>query len=557
LHPRFDRFESRQLLSLSVIALDPIPNARLSAPPAAVIVTFDRPIDPTSLSNADIQLDQVDNQGNLTWLSDATESSGPDADQIELTPSEDLAPGHYRTILEGDSPIQGLDGVGLDGTDQVLGDFWIVSPGVGLGDAIDLGTPGSTITSTPGTLDFLANPEAVKLYKITLPAGHFWRLGLEVRAQRDGRALDSALALFDAQGALIAADELGRSDAPKDPYLFAGVDPGTYYIGVSGEGNIPGTPDGYDPAKATPGSVDQTQPGGPFTLDVVADPEDTPTRVSSLTLDQADPLDPVPTGLSLVFSGAIRLGNSPGGLAGYLNHALAVVDPQGQVWRMTAVSYSEVAARISFVFDDPLPPGDYTVRLAQPGGLVDLAGLSPVAPGQPAGVLGTFSIQASHTPRNPSDLGLLLPGAAPAGTVVDVQVNPGDSVAYGFVVIVPGFYEFTSLYSGGSLAIAIHGGNPQLTIPLDPGKPNLVGVTSDIYLTPGNYQLQWNDQGSQSVFARMVLRTASISPESILENGIGQGPGLSLRLIAPVVVGTTPAPAPAPIPPFSNGTTAG
>src|SRR5262249_26462762 len=84
-----------------------------------------------------------------------------------------------------------------------------------------------------------------------------------------------------------------------------------------------------------------------------------------------------------------------------------------------------------------------------------------------------------------------------------------------------------------------------------PGKPNLVGVTSDIYLTPGNYQIQLNDQGSQSVFARIVLRTPSISPESILENGIRQGPGLSLRLIAPVVRGPPPAPASASTPPLA------
>src|SRR5437764_945221 len=156
LRPRFDRFESRQLLSLAVVAIDPIPGARLTEPPAEVIVTFDRPIDSTSLSNADIQLDQVADDGSLTWLSDATEAPGPNDDQIELTPSQDLAPGHYRTILEGDSAIQGLDGVGLDGTDQILGDFWVMSKGVGLGDAIDLGTPGSTPSATPGTLDFRA-----------------------------------------------------------------------------------------------------------------------------------------------------------------------------------------------------------------------------------------------------------------------------------------------------------------------------------------------------------------------------------------------------------------
>ena len=546
--PRLERFESRYLLSLSVIAIDPIPNAQLTEVPADVIVTFDRPIDPTSLSNSDIELDQVGSDGSLTWLSDATEAPGPGDNQIELTPGEVLAPGHYRTILQGDSPIAGLDGVGLDGTDQTLGDFWVVARGVGLDDAVDLGTPGSTPTSTPGVLDFQTNSEAVNLYKITLLAGHFWRLGLEVTAQRNGGTLASALALFDAQGNLIATDELGRSDDPNDPYLFAGVDPGVYYIGVSGEGNIPGTPLGYDPATATPGSVEQTQPGGPYTLDMVADPEDTPTQLLSLTVDRADPLDPSPTGLTLEFSRAIRVPDQVGGLASYLSNAIEVVDQGGHVWPVTAVNYIESEASVSFLFNDPLPPGDYTVRLPEQGGLVDLAGLSPVASGQPAGVLGTFSVNPSSTPQDPYDLGALLPDVALTGVTVDAQLSSGDSVSYRFVITFPSIYTLTTQYSGSSLAIAISSANSDLTIPVDPGKPDGVDVTNDINLTPGVYQLQLTANGSRPVLAHLVLGTPSISVESILQSGIGQGPGLSLRLIAPVVDLTSFAPTPAPTP---------
>ena len=554
--PRFEQFESRYLLSLSVIAIDPIPNAHLTEAPAEVIVTFDRPIDPTSLSNSDIELDQVASDGSLTWLSDATESPGPGDNQIELAPAEVLAPGHYRTILQGDSPIQGLDGVGLDGTDQPLGDFWVVAKGIGLDDAVDLGTPGPTPTSTPGVLNFLTDPEAVNLYKITLPAGHFWRLGLEISAQRDGGTLASVVSLFNAQGNLIATDEIGRRDYPNDPYLFAGVEPGVYYVGVSGEGNIPGTPVGYDPATETPSSVEQTQPGGPYTLDMVADPEDTPTKLLSLTVDRADPLDPSPTGLSLEFSGAIRLPNQVGGLASYLSNAIEVVDQGGHVWPVTAVNYIESEASVSFLFNDPLPPGDYTVRLPEQGGLVDLAGLSPVAPGQPTGVLGTFSVNPSSTPHDPYDLGALLPDIALHGVPVHAQLSPGDSVSYRFVITFPSIYQLTTQYSGGSLAIAISRANPDSTIPVDPGGLDGVGVASDITLTPGVYELQLTANGSQPVLARLVLGTPAISVESILQSGIGQGPGLSLRLIAPVVALTpfapTPTPTPMPILPFAT-----
>ena len=333
-------------------------------------------------------------------------------------------------------------GLGGDGTDETLGDFWVVKKGVGLGDASNLGTPGPDPTSTPGNLKFQADPkDAVKLYRITLPAGHFWRLGLEVTAQRDGGTLDSALALFDAQGKLIATDDVGLPDAPKDPYLFAGLDAGTYYIGVSGRGDIPGTPVGYDPAKATPGSIDQTQTGGPFpfTLHVVADPEDKPTKLLGLTLDHADPLDTTPTGLTLAFSGAVRLDNHVGSLTNYLSHSIEVVDQGGHVWPVTAVSDSESEARISFLFNDRLPPGNYTVRLPSPeqGGLVDLAGLSPVASDQSAGVLGTFSVDPSDTPKDPHDLGALLPNAALVGIAFDAQLSPGDSATFRIVITFP------------------------------------------------------------------------------------------------------------------------
>ena len=125
------------------------------------------------------------------------------------------------------------------------------------------------------------------------------------------------------------------------------------------------------------------------------------------------------------------------------------------------------------------------------------------------------------------------------GVTVDAQLSPGDSVSYRFVITFPSIYTLTTQYSGGSLAIAISSANPDLTIPVDPGKPDGVDVTNDITLTPGVYQLQLTANGSQPVLAHLVLGTPAISVESILQSGIGQGPGLSLRLIAPVVVLTS------------------
>ena len=396
----------------------------------------------------------------------------------------------------------------------------------------------------------------MNLYKITLPAGHFWRLGLEISAQRDGGTLASVVSLFNAQGNLIATDEIGRRNYPNDPYLFAGVEPGVYYVGVWGEGNIPGTPVGYDPATETPSSVEQTQPGGPYTLDMVADPEDTPTKLLSLTVDRADPPRsqpdrPVPR---------VLRGDPPAQPGRWTRQLPEQCHrsrrPGGHVWPVTAVNYIESEASVSFLFNDPLPPGDYTVRLPEQGGLVDLAGLSPVAPGQPTGVLGTFSVNPSSTPHDPYDLGALLPDIALHGVPVHAQLSPGDSVSYRFVITFPSIYQLTTQYSGGSLAIAISRANPDSTIPVDPGGLDGVGVASDITLTPGVYELQLTANGSQPVLARLVLGTPAISVESILQSGIGQGPGLSLRLIAPVVALTpfapTPTPTPMPILPFAT-----
>ena len=68
-----------------------------------------------------------------------------------------------------------------------------------LSDAVDLPTPGPTPMEVPGDLDFQTNPYEVSLYRIQLDPGHFWRLGLEVTAERDGGTLDTAMALFDDQ----------------------------------------------------------------------------------------------------------------------------------------------------------------------------------------------------------------------------------------------------------------------------------------------------------------------------------------------------------------------
>ena len=191
--------------------------------------------------------------------------------------------------------------------DLVVGQFEVAVPGVTLTTRSISAKPDPPRWKSPATLDFQAASQGVSLYRIHLDPGHFWRLGLEVTAERDGGTLDTALALFDDQGRPIATDEVGRKDAPKDPYLFAGLDPGTYYVGVSGVNNLPGPEGGYDPATGSAGSVPQTQDGGPSRSTSWPTPWTTPPRLLSFAVDHADALSPDPTGLTLGFSRAISL----------------------------------------------------------------------------------------------------------------------------------------------------------------------------------------------------------------------------------------------------------
>jgi hypothetical protein len=530
----------------TVALTDPAPASSQSTSPTTLTLQFSHAINPDTVADDDALLVQVADDGSvLGYTGLAAGSLDPTGTQMTVAVGPSLAPGHYQVFINGSTGLTDVDGTSLigDGNPLLVGDFSITVAGVTLADALGLATPGPQVTSVSGNLDFVANPYDVALYRIALPAGHFWRLGLEVRAQRDGGTLDSALALLDGAGRPIATDDIGRADAPFDPYLFAGLEPGLYYIGVSGTGNIPGQPGGYDPASGSAGTVPQVQPGGPFTLQLVADPADAPTTLQTFSLDRADPLDPTPTGLSLGFSGAIRVDDQEGSLSSVLSSGIEVVDQSGRDWPLAASSYNEADAHVDYLFRDRLPAGQYTVRLPDQNGLVDLAGRAPVAPGQPSGVLGTFSVAPRIGQDDPHDLGALLPGAALAGVTLNAALDPGDSVTDRLVITFPGLYTLQSQYSGGSLAIRAIG--PDGTFSVDPGAPDTINGTNDTELNPGVYQFVLTNTGAEPVVAQLTIQSPATLLESLLLNGVGQGPALNLRLIAPqdVLVGPTGTPA--------------
>lgn len=529
---------------LSVDLIDPVPDSVSIASPTSLLLKFNRPILSWSLSS-DVLIVQTGSDGEPLWYSQPDQLTLDESATLLTVPvPQTLAPGHYQVFIVGSSQILDIDGNYLI-TDPnldnlLLGQFDVAGRGVTLGNAYPLGKLGSTPMEVRGSLDFQTNPYAVDLYRIQLDPGHFWRLGLEVTAERDrgtlddSKTLDSALGLFDDQGRLIASDELGRTGAPKDPYLFAGLQPGTYYVGVSGVGNLPGTRKGYNPATGSAGAVRQTQDGGPFTLHVVADPVDTPPTVLGLTLDHADPANSAPTGLTLAFSRAIAVTSQFGDREPSLSKTIEVVDQAGQNWPVQVSYYSETDAKISYLFDNALPAGHYLVRLPEQEGLTDLAGLSPVAAGQPPGVLGQFDVAAREGEPNPLDLGALLPAAATAGVPIDVILSQGQSITYRVVVTVPGQYILQEESSGDPPSVQITG--PALDRPLLPTG------TNDTLLSPGVYLIRFEAPTGGPVHVHLFFRLSSDQTEIVLANGVGQGPALPLRLITYSEGTVTPPP---------------
>jgi hypothetical protein len=523
--------------AVSVIGTDPPDGSVLTQSPATITVTFNEPIDPFSLG-VDFDLDQVAADGSTTpVLSNFGALTEPfvsaPTSTLTMTVNTVLSPGHYRLMLLGFSTLAGANGDPLanGGVDQAVADFTVAQPGVTLAGAADLGTPGpgSAPTVVSGGLDFASNPTAVSLYKVTLPAGHFWRLGAEVSATRDGGTLQSGLSLFDARGHSIAISTTGSPDFPLDPYLFAGLQPGTYYIGVSDAKNLAGQPGGYDPVTGAPGTASQDPVGGPFRLHLVADPADAPTRLLGFTLHWADPLDPRPTGMTLAFSGPLNLDAFRLLGAGQPFQGLVVLDQSGHPWSVTPVGFQAGDSEVTFVFDSHLPAGQYTVAVPSQGGLTDLAGLTPVAQGQPAGVLAHFSVPRSPLIGIPGNLGVLTPDQL-GGIVLNDSVRAGGSVTYRFVVEVGGVFDIQSSHTGGPAALQLIG--PNGLVRLDPG-PAGTAVDHVVNLKAGVYYFQEIATGWQAASFHTTLSEPPTDWEHFWDNGVAQGPALNLTLVSP------------------------
>ncbi|AGA25508.1 PPC domain-containing protein [Singulisphaera acidiphila] len=558
------------LSTLSVVQTTPASLSVLTKPPTDLNVVFNQPF-PTYLVGLDIGLQRVDANGavleNLTDLLLPSMDLPGQSSVLPLAINGVLAPGRYQIVLLGSTsqlsglPVDGKPGAPLinSGQDQVVSTFTIIS-GSGtespptLASATDLGPIGPVPIVTSGSLNLGVNFSSSQFYKFTLTPGHFWRLGAEVTAQRDGGTLNSVLTLFDAEGRILKTDDLGRSDAPYDPYLFAGLQPGTYYLGVSNSPHVPISP-------GSPNSVD-----GNYRLHVVASIADTPTYLLDSQLIYSDPLDPRPTGIVLVFSGPMDLDSFKdsiglGGNSGF--NGLQLVDGNGQVWSLTPTSFKESNSQYSFLFSKPLPKGQYTLRVPALNGVTDLAGWTPVANGKaqtslPNGVLTSWTVASDYSPQAANDLGTIMNDASTPATRAGT-LAAGSSASYRFVVPADGYYTIESTASSESFLLQLSGSDGTTTAIQSGIGASLNSKT--LYLNAGIYFLQCKATGSDRLTFRLSLFGKPVSPDAIFDNGVGQGPALNLTLITPIPLPPTnqgkvpdvaPAPGPAPAPDLAH-----
>jgi methionine-rich copper-binding protein CopC len=546
---------------LSVVSTSPADGSTINSSPQNLVLTFDRPLDPNFIGFGDVLLDQVNSDGSLTPIFDPNLGVQEDLDStgyvLTVPIDQTLLPGNYEILLSAQAMLMGLDGSSpasaINGVDEPVANFTVVPTPATLNPPTDLQllTPG-VVTSVGGSLDLSNNPNDASLYSFTLPDGHHWRLGLEVDAARIGSLLTPQLSLFNSQGQLLETSNLGRADAPTDPYLFAGLGPGTYYVGVSGAGNIGGTVGGYNVLTLDPGTSGTQQAGGQFALRASIVPADSATTLINFQTTHVDPLDPTPTGISLQFSGPLNLGSQANAIVHSGNSAIEVVDASGRTWPVQLSNYDEANAEVNYLFSNALPAGNYTVVIPASGGLTDLAGYTPQTPGLPSHVLATFNVGHGGQSHDPFNLGTPAPNAILAGISGETHIPTSHTLTYRFVSQFDNFYQFATSTSRGGVQVQFVEVATGRTVTLQTALPGQ-SLTQLVGLHQGVYLINITAEGPHTVSLDWKLWMSTVQPDSILANGVGQGPALNLQLIAPGVSAAPDSPA-TPVAPGNSST---
>lgn len=498
-----------------------------------------------------IRLEQVGLDGTTTTIDDSLNPPTAVLDNAAGTATipitSPLQPGRYQIVLSGDSALSQQLSVpsSASSTDQTLAQFEVVGTPATLRTAADLGTLGSSILTALGSLDLQG--QSVALYKITLGVEQpLWRLGVQVDAQAIGSPLRSALTLFDQQGHAIASRSAGSGlgSTIDDPYLFAALKPGVYYVGISGAGNLGGQPGGYDPTTGAPGISTTDKDVGPFQLQVVADPLTTPMRVVGFSLDHADATSASPTGFTISFSEAL----DPDSLS---RTPFYVQNQQGQTFPVIFNSVGSRLNQVEFLFDRLLAPGVYRLIVPEGGGLTDLVGRSPINPKLPAGTLAIWMVQPTKASSNgdapisltfsPSDdahLSAEGKGVVPGGGQVTFRlVVPPVSGGVLKTTFSTNMFRVEELGADG--AVVINGTKLDPSVP-DPINGIHYGYSFSLTLVKGVYLLRLTATGSEDLTFDWKL---TVTPGDVfLANAVGASGALSLRMGGSTSTGFPEAP---------------
>ncbi len=586
--PALEPLEHRQLLSVAVAEIDstaPADGQALLGSPQQFVINFDPgmvneidnllsglfgttpaqtfpvivALDNNTQGYSDeFSIDRVDAGGDATPIMGGNSSTPLQASiatttdddgtttqsQMTITPAAGappLTPGTYQIDVEPgsflDAAFSFIDPSPAWTSSQPfpIAQFTILGQGMTLGDAINLGDIGSTTRSVSGFIDPQGSQTQVALYRITLPEGHPWQLDTQVFTQTIGSPLPAALALFDGDGNVLATSASGQGPDSDQagPLIVQDLAPGTYYLGISASGNLPGWTGGYDLKAGTPGTAGFDEADGAFLLDAIATPLPSSTTLTSGSLDYEDPLETSPTGLDLTFSGPIdRSLFQPD----QQETALEVVDASGEVWPMTAMNYQTSTNTLSFIFDEPLPAGSYSLIDPAQGGLTDAVGQPIVVPaGNPSGVLASWTVAPAAMPSDPGNLGVVWPG--PVNVTWDsaiartTELSPGQEADYRFVAIYPGLYIVQTQSSGDPIDLAVTGADGTTEF----AKSDLTGLNQSlVYLDVGVYSLRMTSAGANAIVVRWTLHPPPVDWDSLPLNGVGQTAALSLTLDVPM-----------------------
>jgi hypothetical protein len=565
--PGLEALEIRRVLSIALPAgissVTPADGSSLSQSPSDVFVEFDDPGMAYNAAFLDVQIYPVvdglaqvnspvldpNNPPNEIADPPGAPANGTVLDIPLAASGITLSGGTYQINVVGGSGIAtGLGfeygGVWNTGFDVPLAQFTVSSStAITLENpTANLGTVGPTEQQVAGSISTASQGSPVDLYQFSLASGHTWQVGLSLSTSTIGSQLLPDLTLFNGQGQVIESAQAGDGlpGSPNEPYLFTGLNPGSYFVGISGYQNAPYVTGGYDPVQGTQGSAGQSQSTGDFELSLLAQPHDQATEVSSFQLDWADPDGASPTGLSVSFTTQVDWN-------GLFNTSapermLEVVDAAGHVWPTTAVDYQPSTATLTLIFDRPLPEGYYRLLDPAQGGLTDLAGEPISAPEEESGVLAAWTVDPRPGQASPTDLGVLWPASASQPSTVgsgqfseNTMLAPGQSISYRYVVTAPGYYALETEVQSGSVTIANSGATGSSVLEAHASAPLSTAVTQ---LADGTYELTVSNSGSTTAIVHWVLKDllleiAEQQDEDIMLGGVGSESALELMMITP------------------------